>query len=63
MSLRIALAADHGGFRLKEEIISLLKEHGIPFHDFGTFSEESVDYPDFALLVAEAVRTGEYQRG
>ncbi|AEG16919.1 sugar-phosphate isomerase, RpiB/LacA/LacB family [Desulfofundulus kuznetsovii DSM 6115] len=63
MSVRIALAADHGGFRLKEEVISFLQENGIAYHDFGTYSEEAVDYPDFALLVAEAVRSGEYQLG
>ncbi|WP_084413248.1 ribose 5-phosphate isomerase B [Desulfovirgula thermocuniculi] len=61
--MRVALAADHGGFRLKEEIISFLKENNIPFHDFGTHSEEAVDYPDFALKVAEAVASGQFQRG
>lgn len=61
--MKIALAADHGGFRLKEEIAAFLRESGIAYEDFGTFSEEAVDYPDLALMVAEAVRDGGYDRG
>lgn len=61
--MRVAVAADHAGFRLKGEVIAFLEEEGIAYHDFGTFSEEAVDYPDMALLVAEAVRAGEYDRG
>jgi ribose 5-phosphate isomerase B len=61
--VRIAVAGDHGGFRLKEGIIRYLEEMGIDYKDFGTYSEESVDYPDFALPVAEAVREGRFDRG
>lgn len=61
--MKIAIASDHGGFRLKEEIKKFLDELDMNYSDFGTFSEASVDYPDFALEVAERVRTGEYERG
>lgn len=61
--MKIALAGDHGGFRLKEEVVAFLRESGIAYKDFGTFSEDAVDYPDLALCVAEAVRAGSYDRG
>lgn len=61
--MKIAIASDHGGFRLKEEIIQYMAKTGIDYEDFGTYSEESVDYPDFALPVAEAVREGRFDRG
>ena len=61
--MKVALGADHGGFRLKEEIKKLLDQLGIPCTDLGTFSENSVDYPDFALEVAERVAKGEFDRG
>ncbi|MFZ5641398.1 MAG: ribose 5-phosphate isomerase B [Bacillota bacterium] len=61
--MKIAIGADHGGFRLKGEIVKLLTEEGFEFEDFGTFSEEAVDYPDIALKVARAVQAGEFQRG
>jgi len=56
--LNVALGADHGGFRLKEEIAVLLQGMGVAYQDFGTCSEESVDYPDFARVVAEKVAAG-----
>lgn len=59
----IALGADHGGYELKEAIKRYLEEKGIEYKDFGTFSTESVDYPDFAQKVAEAVAKGEYSSG
>ncbi len=59
MSKPIALAADHGGYALKEEIKKHLEEKGIPYKDFGTNSEESVDYPDMALPACDAVVSGE----
>jgi ribose 5-phosphate isomerase B len=59
----IAIGSDHGGFRLKEDIKEFLKEKGYTFRDFGTNSTESVDYPDFARAVAQAVVSGEYARG
>ena len=52
--MRIAVASDHGGFKLKTTILEYLKETGHEFEDFGTFSCDSVDYPDYALKVAEA---------
>lgn len=61
--MQIALGSDHGGFQLKEKIKQLLDELGIEWKDFGTSSEESVDYPDFAQLVALAVAKGDYHRG
>lgn len=59
----IAIGSDHGGYELKEAIKKHLDEKGIEYKDFGTFSEESVDYPDFALKVAEAVASGEFDKG
>ncbi len=61
--LKLAIGCDHGGFKLKEEIKKMLQEKNYDFKDFGTFSEESVDYPDIALEVARAVRNGSYNRG
>lgn len=61
--MKIAIGSDHGGFRLKEEIKSLLAEIKVDSYDFGTYSVESVDYPDISRQVAEAVAKGEYDRG
>lgn len=55
---RIALGADHAGFSYKEAINSFLLEKGYQTKDFGTFSEESVDYPEFIRPAAEAVAEG-----
>ena len=63
MKPSLAIASDHAGFRLKEEICAYLREREIPFHDFGIHREEPADYPDQALLVAEAVARGEYRYG
>src|SRR6478736_3222766 len=52
---RVAIGADHGGFDLKEELKNYLRERGISFHDFGTHGKESVDYPDYAVLVANSI--------
>ena len=52
----IALGADHGGFKLKEEIKKYFDEIGIEYKDFGTDSEERTDYPLYAELVAKAVQ-------
>lgn len=60
--LKIAIGSDHGGFKLKEEIKKLLEEKNYVFKDFGTFSQDSVDYPDIALEVARAVRDGSFDR-
>lgn len=57
-SRMIAVGADHGGFRMKEELKTLLTELGHQVHDFGTNSEEPVDYPDLAYAVARSVAEG-----
>ncbi len=59
----LALGCDHGGFPLMAEVIKYLEEQNIPFQNFGTFSEASVDYPEFAKLVAHAVANGECEQG
>ena len=61
--MKIALGSDHGGYNLKNEIISYLKENGYETKDFGTYSTESCDYPDYALKVAEAVANNEFEFG
>ena len=52
---RVAIGADHGGFELKEALKKYLRERGVSFNDFGTHGTTSVDYPDYALLVANTV--------
>jgi ribose 5-phosphate isomerase B len=59
----VALASDHGGFALKEQLKPLLEQLGLVALDFGTHQEKPVDYPDMALLVAEAVVAGRAARG
>ena len=62
--MRVAIASDHGGLNLKQEIIRLLEEKKVIFKDFGATSVcGSVDYPDYAFLVAQKVADGEYDRG
>ena len=61
--MKIAIGSDHAGFELKEKIKKYLEELGYKFKDFGTDSNESVDYPDYALKVAESVAKKEYDRG
>ena len=61
--MKIAIGSDHAGFRYKERIKEFLQEQGHVVNDFGTFSEEPVDYPLFIRPVAEAVARGEYERG
>ncbi len=60
---KIALASDHAGFELKEEIKRFLIELGYSFDDFGTEGSKPVDYPDYAKSVSEKVSVGEYDRG
>lgn len=59
----IALGCDHGGFALMREVIKYLDEHSLPYKNFGTFSEDSCDYPAIAEPVARAVAAGECERG
>jgi ribose 5-phosphate isomerase B len=61
--MKIALGSDHAGYKLKEIIKGYLKRKKIEFKDYGTDSEESVDYPDYVFPVAEAVAAGEFERG
>lgn len=61
--MKIALGSDHGGLRLKKEIIKHLEKKGIEFKDFGTYSEDSCDYPDFAEKVAVEVATKNFEFG
>ncbi|MCL6632991.1 MAG: ribose 5-phosphate isomerase B [Alicyclobacillus herbarius] len=61
--MKIAIASDHAGFRLKKELLPVLDEMGIAYDDLGTVDEQSVDYPDYALKVATGVARGEYERG
>ncbi len=61
--VKIAIASDHGGIRIREEIKKLLEEIEIEYEDFGCECESSVDYPDYALPVAEKVASGEFDRG
>lgn len=63
MPQTIAIGADHAGFMLKNAVIKTLKEKGYQVADFGTGSPESVDYPDFAHPVAEAVVSGRANLG
>lgn len=61
--MKIAIGCDHGGYELKQAVIKHLEGKGIEFKDFGCFSESSCDYPDYAVLVAEAIVSGEFDRG
>ena len=61
--MKIALGADHGGYSHKEVIKAHLIKRGFEVKDFGTYSEDSVDYNDFAIPVAESVRDHQYDRG
>lgn len=61
--MKLAIGSDHGGFELKNHVLKHLAERGIEYKDFGVFSEDSVDYPDCAAPVCEAVLSGEYERG
>jgi len=61
--LKIAIGSDHGGYNLKDAIIKHLEDKGIAYEDFGTDGSESVDYPEFGMKVAEAVKSDEFDRG
>ena len=61
--MKIAVCCDHGGLYLKNAVVDYLKKEGYEVVDFGTTSSESCDYPDFALLAAEAVKNGECEKG
>ena len=59
----LALGCDHGGYPLMKEVIKYLDEVGIEYKNFGTYSEESCDYPVYAKLAANAVVSGECDKG
>ena len=59
----IALACDHAALEMKQMIKNLLNEMGLEYHDYGTFTEDSCDYPIFAARAAGAVASGECDRG
>lgn len=59
----IAFGCDHGGFLLKKDILDYLDSKGYEYKDFGTFSDDSCDYPQFAKAVAHAVASGECDKG
>jgi ribose 5-phosphate isomerase B len=61
--MRIALAADHAGVDLKDELAVWLKELGHEVEDLGTRGHESVDYPDFGARLAQAIKSGKAERG
>src|SRR2546426_9582755 len=61
--MKIAIASDHAGYRLKEDIKLLLRELGHEGRDFWTHSDDPVDYPDFIAPAAEAVSRGECEQG
>ena len=59
----IALGCDHGGYALMQEVKKHLEERGLEYKDYGCYSEESVDYPVYAKKAANAVASGECERG
>jgi ribose 5-phosphate isomerase B len=61
--MKIAIAADHAGFSLKEKLLEALRAEGHEVSDFGTHSEESTDYPDYAAAVSHQVAKGVADRG
>jgi ribose 5-phosphate isomerase B len=60
---QIAIGCDHAGFLVKEYIKQKLEKSGFVFHDFGSFSENSMDYPDTAHPLAKAVQSGDHKFG
>lgn len=61
--MRVAIGSDHAGFALKGELCILLDELRVEYRDFGTYSTDAVDYPDFVAPVARSVARGEYELG
>lgn len=59
----IALGSDHGGFALKQEIIKYLEDNNIQYKDYGCYDENSCDYPQYAKAVANAIVSGECEKG
>lgn len=61
--MKVAIGCDHGGYNLKPVLIEYLQNKGIEYKDFGTFSSDSIDYNEFGQKVAEAVASGEFDKG
>jgi len=61
--MKISIGSDHGGFKLKEELIKHLESEGHEVYDFGPKNEDSVDYPDYAYLVARSVKKKDAKYG
>ncbi|MGC8765950.1 MAG: ribose 5-phosphate isomerase B [Brevinematia bacterium] len=61
--MKVAIASDHAGYKMKEFVKKILLEKGFEVKDFGTFSEESMDYPDTIKVASRAVSRGEAERG
>ena len=59
----ISIGCDHGGFELKQEIMKHLQDRNLEYKDFGCYSTDSVDYPEYGKAVANAVAAGECERG
>ena len=59
----IALGCDHGGYELMQEVIAYLEKEGLEYKNFGTFSTDAVDYPDYGHAVAKAILSGECEKG
>lgn len=60
---KVALSSDHAGYELKEKLKNYLSEHGYSFEDYGSFSSESSDYPDYAHPMASSIENGECDFG
>jgi len=61
--MKLAIGCDHGGFDLKEALVVYLREEGHEVKDFGCYDKSSIDYPDYAIPVAEGVARGAFERG
>ncbi|MGI6674327.1 MAG: RpiB/LacA/LacB family sugar-phosphate isomerase [Limnochordia bacterium] len=61
--MKIAIGSDHLGLSLKRFVMDVLREHGVEYEDFGSYSDEAVDYPDIGAKVAEALAGGAFDRG
>ncbi|HEX9975634.1 MAG TPA: ribose 5-phosphate isomerase B [Dehalococcoidales bacterium] len=61
--MRIAIGSDHRGLKVKQSVIKLLAEAGHTYEDFGSYTTDSVDYPDIADKVAHAIARGDFDRG
>ena len=59
----LAIGSDHGGYELKQAVMKHLAERGVEYRDYGTYSPESCDYPDYGEAVGRAVASGECERG